>query len=94
MEKIDQMPNFEIKKSPEDPMKQKIKSKILEAYKRDLNGTSERILAYNDMIKQKYPDYRNYQLYHVLIGSTPIEEKTKLIDFPSPDSVEEFIETL
>jgi hypothetical protein len=41
-------------------------------------------------IKDKYPDYRNYELYHLLVGSTPSIPCEKF-DFPGDDSIERFI---
>ncbi|KKS26380.1 MAG: hypothetical protein UU87_C0002G0059 [Parcubacteria group bacterium GW2011_GWA2_42_11] len=93
MEKTGQPYQPEVPELPENPIKQKITSKLLEAYKRDLKETSERIAAYVGKIRDKYPDYENYQSYHFLAGSSPTE-KPVLTDFFSPDSVEEFIETL
>ena len=60
----------------------------------DFIEVTELIGKYSDKIKEKYPDWKKYQLFHVLIGSTFREDESPFLDFPSPDSVEEFIETL
>jgi hypothetical protein len=54
----------------------------------------EAIPAFTARLKEKYPDYQRYHVYHALSGSTvdaenaPIEE-----DFPGEDSAEAFLES-
>jgi len=52
-----------------------------------------KIVTWTNSIKEKYPDFQDYELYHVAFGSTP-DHCTKM-DFPGDDSAEKFIrETL
>ncbi|MES3005195.1 MAG: hypothetical protein V4690_03770 [Patescibacteria group bacterium] len=46
-------------------------------------------------IKNKYPDYINYRMWHVLVGST-VDEKnpSTKFDFPDKDSLADFIRSL
>ena len=70
-----------------------LKDKWNEAYKKDALGTHEKIIEFAEKIKNKYPDYQDYMLYHLLIGSIP-KSKLPKFDFPGEDSVEKFIESL
>ena len=71
----------------------RLKDKRGEAYKKDMFGTHEKIIEFTERIKDKYPDYRDYELYHLLIGSTPGGKLPKF-DFPGENSIEKFIESL
>ena len=42
-------------------------------------------------LREKYPDYKNYVLYHLLTGSTPHDPMPTLFDFPGDDSIETFL---
>ncbi len=43
-------------------------------------------------LKVKYPDYLDYDMFHFLVGSTPMPDRmpTKF-DFPGEDSIEGFL---
>lgn len=43
-------------------------------------------------LQKKYPDYKRYRVWHVLIGSTPDESGIIEEDFPGEDSVIDFLE--
>ena len=46
-------------------------------------------------LRRKYSDFKEYELYHVLIGSSAVPgEGFKEFDFPGEDSVENFIHSL
>jgi len=84
-----------VKGSPEEEARVKdLDFKLLAIYQK--NTREKRIAFYEELcdfageLKKKYPDYFDYRLYHVLIGSTPWAPCLK-IDFPGDDSVEKFI---
>ena len=55
---------------------------------------SEKILDFEKKISEKYPDFDNYYLYHVLIGGT-VNDMMKQDDFPDEEfSIANFIENL
>ena len=62
-----------------------------ELYKRNGFGFHEAMVDKAEELQSKYPDYRDYRLYHLLISST-VGECSKY-DFPGEDSVELFLET-
>lgn len=59
----------------------------------DIFQTHDEILKYSHDIQKKYPDFADYELYHLLIGSTPSKPCSKF-DFPDDDSVESFLNVL
>ena len=84
-----------------------LQSLIKEAYKRDLDGTAHKIHDFigkyevnvdteetvTTGLKKKYPNYTEYEMYHVLSGSTP-PIPSQFFDFPGDDSLEKFIRNL
>ena len=66
---------------------------ILELIKEDAYSTTNQIAEFAKSLQGKYPDYHDYRLYCVMIGSTPVKECSKF-DFPNEDSVENFLESL
>ena len=65
------------------------------AIERDGWEAQDRIVAMANRLKLKYSDHEEYEMFHILIGSTPDEGKqfTKF-DFPEEDSVASFIRSL
>ncbi|HCR81766.1 MAG TPA: hypothetical protein DIV47_04845 [Candidatus Pacebacteria bacterium] len=75
-----------------------LKEKLRAAYKADAMRTHEKVLSFTSAIKEQYPDYSKYQLWHLVIGST-IDDADKItkithFDFPGDLSVEQFIKSL
>ena len=75
------------------------KREIARAVKEKMNilARSRDILFFHDKLvnkarnlQAKYPDYEDYELYHLLIGSTVYDRPE--FDFPGEDSVQKFIE--
>lgn len=66
---------------------------ILDAQKIDIFGTQDKIVDKANFLKDKYPDYNDYRLYHLMIGSTP-EKVLPFFDFPGEDSIMNFLRTL
>ena len=56
----------------------------------DLNS-QDIIVEKSNQLKSKYPDYLDYEAYHVLISSTP-HIQVKHLDFPGEDSIESFFQ--
>jgi hypothetical protein len=56
----------------------------------ELGGETNAITEKAQELRDKYPDYAEYELYHLLVGSTPKESLEKF-DFPGSDSIERFI---
>ncbi|MCF7835581.1 MAG: hypothetical protein K9M15_00440 [Candidatus Marinimicrobia bacterium] len=72
-----------------------VKKELKKVYeKADMLEVHEKVVAYSDEIAGKYPDYRDYELYHALIGSGVPEGACSKFDFPGEDSVERFVEKL
>jgi len=67
-----------------------MREKLRALYRRDQDEIHDRVLAFHDGLKVRYPDFRDYQLFHLVSGSTLRDSHPKM-DFPSPDSVEEFV---
>ncbi len=55
----------------------------------------ELLVEFANQLKVKYPDYLDYDLFHFLVGSTPVPDKmpTKF-DFPGEDSIEFFLRSI
>lgn len=51
------------------------------------------IVNFAKKLQNKHPDYQNYRLYHLFIGSTPPEDCPKF-DFEGEDSIEKFLTSL
>ena len=58
--------------------------------------THDKVVRKANDLQNKYPDYRDYRMYHVLAGSNdPDGEKSvPKSDFPGQDSVADFIRSL
>lgn len=53
------------------------------------------IFFFAQKLREKYPNFKNYTVYHTLIGSTiPAGVETVKEDFPGEDSVEDFVNSL
>ncbi len=80
-----------------EALKAELKFLLKEAYDRNkgskLDSFHEKIIEKSNELKQKYPDYIRYQLYHLFIFSTPNDTATEF-DFPGEDSIETFIRSL
>ena len=59
-------------------------------------GIRNKIVAFKDHLQQNHPDYANYEVFHVMAGSTTESLPDQLIqeDFEGEDSVEQFLEKL
>ena len=44
----------------------------------------ERLIAHLQTLQKRHPDYDDYQMYHLVIGSSEEREK---VDFPGEDSL-------
>ncbi|MBI4118825.1 MAG: hypothetical protein HY452_01010 [Parcubacteria group bacterium] len=56
----------------------------------DLLSLHDRVLDKAKELRDKYPDYEDYELYHLFIGSTT-RDRSKF-DFPGEDSVRKFVD--
>ena len=50
-----------------------------------------KLVAFVENLQSAYPDYENYELYHLLAGSTPMKQCPNF-DFPDNDAIAKFIE--
>ncbi|MBI2465639.1 MAG: hypothetical protein HYV66_00165 [Candidatus Sungbacteria bacterium] len=57
----------------------------------DLISFHDRVVNKARELESIYPDYGDYELYHLLIGSTT-RDRSKF-DFPGEDSVQKFIDS-
>jgi hypothetical protein len=48
------------------------------------------VLVFHDYLKKRYRDARDHRLFHLISGST-LKDFYGDLDFPKPDSVEDFI---
>ena len=83
--------------NPEKSSIEKIKE-MREAFYKAASNTKlfefqDKLVEYANYIKTKYPNWNNYIVFHILIGSTPPDDNPNLTkyDFPEDDSVEKFI---
>ncbi|TSC70367.1 MAG: hypothetical protein CEO12_391 [Parcubacteria group bacterium Gr01-1014_46] len=72
-----------------DVLRVELKELRARAHNKDMMGFYERMLEFVGRVESKYPDCRSYELFHLLIGSTPLNP-TKF-DFPGEDSIEKFL---
>ena len=68
----------------------------IEAYRKDKEEDNfsfhDKVLEKSKELKQRYSNYSDYELYHLLIGSQI--KSYKEFDFPGDDSVEKFLRSL
>lgn len=67
-----------------------LRAKLQALYARDQLEIHDKVLVFHDYLKKKYPDARDHRLFHLISGST-IKDFYGGLDFPKPDSVEDFI---
>lgn len=58
----------------------------------NIHEKGDQIVAFSQKIKEKYNNYGDYLMYHVLVGST-LRPKP-FFDFPGEDSIEKFLDDL
>lgn len=94
MEKSEKQHRYIEEEINRETLIRELKEKLNMAYEADAKKMHERVFEFANVIKNKYPDYSKYQLWHLLISST-IGDNTKIIyfDFPDNDSVEKFIKS-
>ncbi len=92
MENLEKQLNQVETKADEEALAEKLREKVNKSFSFE---NYEKIGEYTDKIREKYPDYSEYRLWHVVISST-INENTKIthFDFPGDDSAEKFINSL
>jgi hypothetical protein len=77
----------------DEAIRAELKALLLEAYSSPhFEDVHDKIVDKAEDLQRKYPDYADYELYHLMIGSTT--ENSGKFDFPAGDSVEEFIRSL
>lgn len=67
-----------------------LRAKLHALYERDQFEIHDAVLTFHDYLKRKYPDARDRRLFHLISGST-LKDFYGALDFPKPDSVEDFI---
>ncbi len=80
---------------PDDEARQlalydELRTKLHTLYQRDQFEIHDAVLAFHDYLKTKYSDARDRRLFHLISGST-LKDFYGEVDFPKPDSVEDFI---
>jgi hypothetical protein len=60
-------------------------------YKQGVVMAAGLIGKYVNILREKYPDYEDFRLYHALVGSGVGKECSKF-DFPGDDSISVFLE--
>jgi hypothetical protein len=68
-----------------------LRSKLINIYTNKYKY--QQLLTFAEDLKTKHADCLDYDYYHLLIGSTPWEDLTK-VDFDGEDSIEIFIDSL
>ena len=86
------MPNHTAPDTAEIALYDGLRLKLQALYRRDQFEIHEKVLVFHDYLKKKYPDARGRRLFHLISGST-LRDFYGELDFPKPDSVEEFINT-
>lgn len=67
-----------------------LRVKLQALYRRDQFEIHDKVLDFHDYLKKKYPDARGRRLFHLISGST-LRDFYGELDFPKPDSVEDFV---
>jgi len=65
--------------------------RLRELYNKEGVAFHERILKKIAELQKRYPDYDEYQSYHLAIGSS---EKREKLDFPGEDSIFEWLKKM
>jgi len=68
-----------------------LQEKLHALYRKDQMAIHEKVLVWHDALKNKYPNARDYMLFHLISGST-FRGFNGCFDFEPADSVEKFIE--
>ena len=68
-----------------------LRAKLRALYDRDQFEIHDKVLAFHNELKRRYPNPRQYRLFHLISGST-LNDMYGLLDLPKPDSVEDFID--
>jgi hypothetical protein len=71
---------------------EQLRAMLRKVYRHDQFAIHNKVLAFHDRLKARYPDYPEYELYHLISFSTLKAPLTKY-DFPGEDSIETFIRT-
>ncbi len=85
--------NSENKEISQEEKIEKIRFLLLELVEKDAYFITNKIAEFAKNLQKKYPDYHDYRLYCILVGSTPMNGCSKF-DFQGDDSVEFFLESL
>jgi len=92
MAKTDQDAEVALTPTPEQLAKREMLLEKLHAlYHKDQMAIHEKVLVWHDALKLKYPNARDYMLFHLISGST-FKGFNGCFDFEPADSVEAFIE--
>lgn len=88
------MPNIE--NTPDNNQQtalDRVKAKMaIIAERENILDQHEQLVAFAKYLQNKYPNARDYLLFHTLIGSTPRPgHGNALVDFPGEDSIEKFV---
>lgn len=86
------MQKFEQLKNKEEKIKE-LKEKWDAAHEKDALDAYNKCTNFAQELLKKYPDARDYRLFHILIGSS-VDREMEKFDFPGDDSVEQFINSL
>ncbi len=76
-----------------EAVRAEIRKILSEAYSGDRMETYDKVADFGQKLREKYKNYDQYELYHILSGSTLIKAPDNF-DFPGEDSVELFIRSL
>ena len=68
-----------------------LRDKLHALYHKDQLAIHAKVLVWHDALKVKYPNARDYMMFHLVSGST-LREFNGCFDFEPEDSVEAFIE--
>ena len=69
----------------------RLRVKLRALYHLDQLAIHEKVIAWHDGLKLKYPDAREYMMFHLISGSS-FKGFNGHFDFPFADSVEHFID--
>jgi hypothetical protein len=66
---------------------------LLDLYMSEPEITKTHLTKCAEGLRSKYENYKQYELYYLLVSEKP-EGQCPFFDFPNPDSVQTFIESL
>ncbi len=94
-EKIKESPDDAVAQESENFKREQLINELAQKrsalYEADEFGFHRLINDYTEELMKHFPNYTEYKLFHLLVGSTIDDEKSPFFDFPGEHSIERFL---